>query len=60
MANRPTNTNPFRASGRKKFDLNLRSQRQIGDGKQAHPGIAEINTESIHAGRSGEYLHGGI
>ena len=60
MANRATNSNPFCAARRKKFNLNLRSQRQIREGKQAHPDLAEINTEGIHVGRSGEYLHGGI
>jgi hypothetical protein len=60
MANSPTNSNPFKAAGRKIFDLNLRSQRQIRDGKQAHSDIAEIDAQSIYAGGSGDYLHGGV
>jgi hypothetical protein len=60
MANSATNSNPFLASGRKKFNLNLRAQGQIRDGKQAHPEIAEIDAESIRGVRSGEYLHGRI
>jgi hypothetical protein len=60
MANNPTNSNPFCASGGKKFNLNLRSQGQIRDSKQAHPDIAEIDAESIHVGRIGEYLHAGV
>ena len=60
MANNPTDSNPFCASGGKKFNLNLRSQGQIRDRKQAHPDIAEIDAESIHLGRIGEYLHAGI
>jgi hypothetical protein len=60
MANNPTNSNPFCASGRKKLNPNLRSQGQIRDGKQAHPDIAEIDAESIHAGRLREYFHAGV
>ena len=60
MANSPKNSNPFFASWGKKFNLNLRSQGQIRDGKQTHPDIAEIDAESIRVGRSGEYLHGGV
>jgi len=60
MAHSTTNSNPFRAPWRKKFHLNLRPQRQIHDSKQAHPNIAEIYTESIHAGRCGEHLHGRV
>ena len=60
MANNPTNSNPFCASGGKKFNLNLRSQGQIRDGKQAHPDVAEIDAESIHVDRIGEYLHAGV
>ncbi len=60
MANRPTNSNPFGAAGRQEFNLDLRSQGEVRDGKQAHPDIAEIDAESIHMGGSGEYLHGGV
>ena len=60
MANNPANSNSFRALGRKKFNLNLRSQGQIRNGKQAHPDIAEIDAESIHMGRIREYLHAGV
>jgi hypothetical protein len=60
MANNPTNSNPFCASGGKKFNLNLRPQGQIRDGKQAHPDIAEIDAESIHVGRIDDYLHAGV
>jgi hypothetical protein len=60
MANSPTNSNPFQAAGRKKFNLNLRSQRQTRDGKQAHSDIAEIDPQSMYVGGSGEYLHGGV
>jgi hypothetical protein len=42
---------------RKKFNLNLRSQGQIREGKQAHPEVAEIDANSIYVGRPGEYLH---
>jgi hypothetical protein len=47
-------------TGRKKFNLNLRPQRQIRYGKQAHPDIAEIDAKSIHVGRSSDYSHGGV
>jgi hypothetical protein len=60
MPNNPTNSHPFCASGRKKFNLNLRSQGQIRDGKQTHPDLAEIDAESIYTGRIGKYLHGGV
>jgi hypothetical protein len=57
MANNPRNSNKFRASGREKFDLNLRSHRQICHGKQAHADIAEIDAKSVQVGRLGEHLH---
>ena len=60
MANSPVNSNPFFASGRKKFNLNLRSQGQICDGKQAHADIAKIDADSVHARMLGEYLYRGV
>jgi hypothetical protein len=60
MANRCTNSNALFPSRGKKFDLNLGSHGNIRDSKQAHSDIAEIDAESIHAGRSGDYLHGGV
>ena len=60
MANSPTNANSLLASGRKKFNLNLRPQGQIRDGKQAHPDIGEIDAKSIHVGRSSDYSHGSV
>jgi len=60
MANNPGNSNKFRASGREKFDLNLRSHGQICHGKQAHADLAEIDAKSIQVGRLGEYLHRGV
>ena len=47
-------------SRRKKLDLNLRTQGQICQGKQAHAYVAEIDSESIHVGRTAEYLHRGV
>jgi hypothetical protein len=60
MANSPVNSNPFLASGRKKFNLNSRSPGQICDGKQAHADIAKIDADSIHVGILGEYLYRGV
>jgi hypothetical protein len=60
MANNPGNSDKFRASGREKFDLNLRSHLEICHGKQAHADVAEIDTKTIQLGRRGEYLHGGV
>jgi hypothetical protein len=60
MSNRSTNSNLFMASARKKFDLNLRPQRQIRHGKQAHADIAEIDANRIHMRRPGEYLDGSV
>jgi len=57
MANNPRNSNQFRASGREKFDLNLRTQGQICDGKQTHADIAKIDADSIHVRMVGEYLY---
>jgi hypothetical protein len=57
MAYRSANQDPFLASGRKKLDLNLRPHRQVCQRKQAHPDFAEINTDTIHAGRTAENLH---
>jgi hypothetical protein len=54
------NSDEFRASGREKFDLNLRSHLEICHGKQAHADVAEIDTKSIQLGRLGEYLHRGV
>jgi hypothetical protein len=50
----------FLVSGREKFDLNLRSHRQICHNKQAHAEIAEIDAKRIHTGKLGEYLHGAV
>src|SRR4029077_20435427 len=60
MANNPGNSDKFRAAGREKFDLNLRSHLEICHGKQAHADVAEIDTKTIQLGRLGEYLHGGV
>ena len=60
MANNAGNSDRFRASGREKFDLNLRSHLEICHGKQAHADVAEIDTKTIQLGRLGEYLHGGV
>jgi hypothetical protein len=60
MANNPRNSNWFLVSGREKFDVNLRSDRQICHGKQAHADIADIDAKSIHMGKLSEYLHGGV
>src|SRR4029077_14564485 len=60
MANHPGNSDKFGASGRAKFDLNLRSHLEICHGKQAHADVAEIDTKTIQLGRLGEYLHGGV
>jgi len=60
MANNPRNSNQFRAAGREKFDLNLRSHLEICHGKQAHADVAEIDTKTIQLGSLGEYLHGGV
>ena len=57
MADNPRNSNTLGASGREKFDLNLRPDGQICHGKQAHADIAEIDAKSIQLGRLGEYLH---
>jgi len=60
MTNRPTHSNRFFASGWKEFDFDLRSQRDICYGKNAHANVAEIDAESIQRGSSGEYLHRSI
>ena len=60
MANNPRNSNQFRAAGREKFDLNLRSHLEICHGKQAHADVAEIDTKTIQLDSLGEYLHGGV
>jgi hypothetical protein len=60
MANNPRNSNWFLALGREKFDVNLRSHRQICHGKQAHADIAEIDAKSIHMGKLSEHLHGRV
>ncbi len=60
MADNSAHSNPFLALRRNKFHLNLRFQGQIRDRKQAHPHITEIDAQSIHVGRSGKDLHGGI
>jgi hypothetical protein len=60
VANNPRKSNKFRASGREKFDLNLRSHGQICHGEQAHADIAEIDAKGIQFARLGEYLHRGV
>ncbi len=56
MTNRPGDSNRLVAAGRKKFNLNFRSHRQIRHRKQAHSHIAQIDAKRTHAGRAGEYL----
>ena len=60
VADRSTHADSLLAAGRKKFNLNLRSQGQIREGEQAHPDIAEIDAESIDAARAGVHLHRGV
>jgi hypothetical protein len=60
MANNPANSNKVCAPGREKFDLDLGSQGQVCDGKQAHADITEIDAKSIYLDRLGEYLHAGV
>jgi hypothetical protein len=60
MANNPGNSDKFRAAGREKFDLNLRSHLEICHGKQTHADVAQIDTKTIQLGRLGEYLHGSV
>jgi hypothetical protein len=47
-------------SGRKKLDLNLRTYRQICDGKQGHADITDIDTKCFKAAGLGEYAHRSI
>ncbi len=60
VTDRSTHADPFLAAGRKKFNLNLRSQGQIGEREQSHPNIAEIDAESVDAARSRKNLHRGV
>ena len=60
IADRAGDSDPFLASGRKKFNLNLRSQSQVGESEQTHPNVAEIDAKSIDPGRTSEYLHRGV
>jgi hypothetical protein len=60
MSNRPIYPHRFVAPGWKKFNLNFRAQWQIRDGKQANSHLTEIDAESIHVKRPGEYLHRGV
>ena len=55
MAYSSPKSRSFCGSGRKKFDLNLRIHRQIGDGKQGHADIADIDTKRFNAAGLGEY-----
>jgi len=48
------------ASEWKKFDLDVGAQRQMGDGKQAHSEITDIDTNGLHAASFSEYAHRSI
>jgi hypothetical protein len=60
VANRAGHANPFGAPAGEKFNLKLRADWQVGDGKEAHPNLAEIYAEGIHLRGFGEYLHGHV
>src|SRR5215472_11046869 len=60
MADNPRESNRFQALGRHKFDLNVRSQREICHGEQAHPDVRDIDAKAIQMSRIGKYLHGGV
>ena len=60
MSNNSTQPHGFVASGRKKFNPNLRSHWKVRDRKQAHPDITEIDAQGIRLGRLSKYLHGGV
>lgn len=49
-----------RASGRTEFDFDLRVQRQIRDCKQAHPNIADVDSEGFDAAEAGEHPDGSV
>jgi|SRR5215469_7849909 hypothetical protein len=55
-----THPHRFVTSRLKKFNLNMRSQGEVRDGKQTHPNITEIDSQTIRVRRFREYLHGGI
>jgi len=60
MADNPRESNRFQPLGRDKFDLNVRSQREICHGEQAHPHVRDIDAKTIQMSRIGQYLHGGV
>ena len=60
IADRPRDPDPFLASGRKKFNLNLGSQGKIGESEQTHSNLAKIDAKSIDPGGASEYLHRGV
>jgi hypothetical protein len=60
MAHSRAHSHQACASGRKKFDLNLRAQRQICHRKQAHTDIANIDPKCFNAARFGEYTDRGV
>jgi len=57
MPNRPIYSNGLVALRWQKFNLNLRSQSQVRNCKEAHPDIAEIDANCFCLKRLGEYLH---
>jgi hypothetical protein len=60
VPDKATDPHRFVTSGLKKFNLNMRSQGKVRDGKQAHPNITEIDAQTICLRRLREDLHGGI
>jgi hypothetical protein len=60
MAHSRAHSYEARASGRKKFDLNLRTYRQICDRKEAHTDLANIDPKGFNATRFGEYMDRGV
>ena len=57
MAHRAGDADAFGGSVGKEFDFNARAQTKMGNRKQAHSVIAEIDAESIDPGGASEYLH---
>ena len=60
MAHRAGDADAFGGSVGKEFDFNARAQTKMGNRKQAHSVIAEIDAESVQLSRSVEDLHGSV
>ena len=58
MSDGAVDSDEFTGLGRRKFDLDVRPDRQVSHGKEVHAAWAHLNTHAIDGTEGGEYPDG--